>query len=121
MNSGVKAIAERTGCTVEQVLAVAELVLEALHEASVKTEQVPGGILTEPAWMFSPKVCYHLNGVLWEYLVHHPDERSEIYETMLRFRADEWVQFKPLVEKWESERSDGRRELDKKSADDLEQ
>lgn len=115
MRDVVKEIADRTGCTPEQVEHVAGLVLEALHEDCVKNAQGAGGILTSPAWMFAPKVCYHLNGILSEYLVGHPDERLLIHETMLRFRPGEWSQFEALVERWKSERGNTRQRLDRLS------
>ena len=63
--------------------------------------------------MFDLKVCYHLNGILYEYLAGHPDERMMIYETMLRFMLGEWRQFEPLIQRWETELSEKRRRLDR--------
>ena len=113
MRNVVERIATKTGCTPEQVYEVAGLVLEALHEETVKNEGGAGAILTEAAWLFSPNVCWHLNGILYEYVaIDHPEDTYLITETLLRFMPQEWEKFQPQLAHWLEERKNSRAATD---------
>ena len=115
MQDVVENIATKTGCSVDQVFMIAGLVMEALHEETVKNERGAGAILTESAHLFGSNVCYHLNGILYEYMERHcPEETYYIPETMLRFIPEVLEQFKPQYNRWLAERSDRRKILDQK-------
>ena len=104
-------ICAQTGSTDDQVCEAVGAALEALHKIAYCNEENVTAAIMECAFIFGPRACYHLVGILEEARINTgPDLPWS--ETMNRFMPSEWKEFRPLIENWLKQRSEQRKLLD---------
>ena len=111
----LREICEISGCSSEQVRTIVGLGLRTLHKVAVCHEWNVTAAIMECYWAFGEEACYHLGGILEE---ARRQGSSDIpwSEAYARFAPGNWDKFRPVLERWQDERSEARRILDDQSA-----
>jgi hypothetical protein len=107
----VNQICAAAGCSENQIIEAVSMALEHLHKVAFCHEHNVTEAITQCMWCFGGQACFHLGGILEQARIGTSND-IPWSEFILRFAPDLGKQFGPIVEKWMSQRSEERKNLD---------